>query len=249
MTLLRTFAFATLAAPLALGLAACGSSDETEGATSGEPIAPIAAPADSSWTDTVTVSDSDGYILGNPDAPIKLVEYGSLTCGACANFAATAMEPLKTEYIDSGRVSYELRNQIHNAPDLILASLVRCGTPESFHPLSEQVWANLNALLNGAQENGAALEAAMQLPENQRFAAAADAMGFLDFFAARGLSRDQAQSCLADNESVTAIADRSEAQSTELGVTSTPTFILNDRVLEERSWADLEPVLQRAGAR
>ncbi|MGB7407787.1 MAG: thioredoxin domain-containing protein [Pontixanthobacter sp.] len=245
----RTIALATLAAPLALGLAACGSEDNTEAALSGEPIAPIDAPAGAEWTETVTVSDSDGYILGNPDAPIKLIEYASLTCGACANFAATGVEPLKNEYVSSGRVSYELRNQVHNAPDLVLARLVRCGAPESFHPLSDQVWANLSQLLGGAQENGAQLEAAMQLPEDQRFAAAADAMGFLDFFSARGLSRDQAQSCLADTDSVTAIAERSDQQSQELGINSTPTFILNGKVLEERSWTDLEPLLQQAGAR
>ncbi len=248
---LRSFAIVTLVAPLALTLSACGSDagSGAQGATSGEPIAPIAAPAGSTWSEMVTVSDSDGYILGNPDAPIKLIEYASLTCGACANFAATGVTPLKADYVDTGRVSYELRNQVHNAPDLVLARLVRCGAPESFHPLSDQVWANLGALLGGAQQNGPALEAAMQLPENQRFSAAAQAMGFLDFFAARGLSRDQAQSCLADPDSLTAIAERSDAQSAELGINATPTFILNGTVLEERTWPTLEPLLQKAGAR
>ncbi len=249
MTTLRSLTLAAIASPLVLALAACGSDDVATGAISGDPIAPIAAPAGAQWVDTVTVSDSDGYVLGNPDAPIKLVEYASLTCAACASFATDGAQQLKNDYVSSGRVSYEIRNQIHNAPDLILATLVRCGQPESFHPLADQVWGNLNAVLGGAQENGAALEAAMQLPEDQRFGAAAEAMGFLDFFAARGLSRDQARTCLADTEAVTAIADRSDAQSNELGINSTPTFILNGRVLDERSWADLEPLLQQAGAR
>ncbi len=34
------------------------------------------------------MTDSDGYLLGNPDAPIKLIEYASLTCPACAAPAA-----------------------------------------------------------------------------------------------------------------------------------------------------------------
>ena len=46
-----------------------------------------------------------------------------------------------------------------------------------------------------------------------------------------------------------AIGERSDQQSDELGVNSTPTFILNGRVLDERSWDDLEAVLQAAGAR
>lgn len=245
---LRRFAYIALAAPLALGISACGSEPE-QAAANGEPVAEVPAPDGTQWVDQVQVTDADGYLLGNPDAPIKLIEYGSLTCGACANFAATGLEKLKNEYVNSGRVSFELRNQVHNPFDLVLARLVRCGAPESYHPLSDQVWANLGPLLDGAQSNPQALEAAMQLPEDQRFPAAAEAMGFLDFFAERGISRDQARTCLADNASVTAIADRSQQQSEELGVNSTPTFILNGRVLEERSWPELESALQRAGAR
>ncbi|QYU69743.1 DsbA family protein [Leptolyngbya sp. 15MV] len=246
MTSFRHLALATLALPLAL--AACGGTAE-EGATSGDPIAPIAAPAGTEWVDTVQVTEADGYLLGNPDAPIKLIEYGSLTCGACAQFTETAMEELKSKYVASGRVSLELRNQVHNGLDLMLARLVRCGAPESMHPLSEQVWLNLEQVLTTAQADQQALETAMRLPEDQRFPAAAQAAGFLDFFASRGLSRDQAATCLADTASVTAIAERSDAQSKELGISSTPTFILNGRVLDERSWPELEAALQRAGAR
>ncbi len=246
MIKLRRLALATLALPFAL--AACGDTAE-EGATSGEPIAPIAAPAGTQWVDQVQVTEADGYLIGNPDAPIKLIEYGSLTCGACAQFAATGAEELKNEYVNSGRVSFELRNQVHNGLDLVLARLVRCGAPESMQPLSDQVWLNLETVLGNAQANPQALDAAMALPEDQRFAAAADAAGFLDFFATRGLSRDQAATCLADPAAVTAIAERSDAQSKELGVTATPTFILNGKVLEERSWPEIEAALQRAGAR
>jgi len=248
MTKYRKIALAMLAAPLALGVASCGSSADNE-ALAGEPIDPIVAPEGAQWTETVNISEMDGYVLGNPDAPIKLVEYGSLTCGTCANFAASASEKIKSEYVSSGRVSYELRNQIHNGIDLVLARLVRCGQKESFHPLSDQVWFNLNNVLTRAQANPQALDGAMNLPENQRFVAVGEATGLLDFFAARGLSRDQASICLADAASVSAIADRSNTQSAELGVTGTPTFFINDRKVDGNSWGDIEPLLQQAGAR
>lgn len=248
MTISRRIAFVTLAAPLALALAACGDSAEGE-LTSGEPIEHVAAPDGQSWTDVVQVTDSDGYLLGNPDAPIKLVEYASLTCGACANFAQTGADPLKDDYVSTGVVSYELRNQVHNAFDLTLASLVRCSAPESFHPLADQVWKNFDQVMGNMQNAQAQLANVGQLPENERFVAIADAAGFLDFFAARGISRDQAAACLSDNEAVMAIGTRSDQQSEELNVTATPTFILNGRQLDERSWTDLEAVLQAAGAR
>ncbi len=197
----------------------------------------------------VQVTDADGYLMGNPDAPIKLIEYGSLTCGACANFAQTGADALKEDYVSTGVVSFELRNQVHNAFDLTLAALVRCSAPESFHPLADQVWKNFNDVMGQMQGAQAQLANLSDVPDEQRFVAIADAAGFLDFFAARGISRDQAAACLADSEDVMAIGDRSQQQSDELGVNSTPTFILNGRVLEERSWEDLESVLQTAGAR
>ncbi len=247
MTISRRFAFATFAAPLALALSACGGSEAGE--LSGEPLEAVSAPDGQEWTDVVEVTEADGYLLGNPDAPLKLVEYASLTCGACANFAQTGATPLKEEYVSTGMVSYELRNQVHNAFDLTLARLARCSAPESFHPLADQVWVNFNDVMGGMQAAQSQLANVGELPEDQRFVAIADAAGFLDFFAARGVSRDQAASCLADSEAVMAIGERSDQQSEELGINATPTFILNGRVLEQRSWDDLEAVLQDAGAR
>ena len=250
MTTFRRIALMTFAAPLALSLAACGDSATADGEIAeGEPIAAIAAPAGQSWADTATVSEYDGYIIGNPDAPIKLVEYASLTCGACAAFSTDAAEALRDKYVNSGVVSYEIRNQVHNGIDLVLARLVRCGQPESFHPLAEQVWTNLGPIMQTAQSNPQALEAAMTLPEDQRFAAVGQASGLYEFFAARGLSVNQANTCLADNASVMAIADRSEKQSEEFNVTGTPTFFINGTRVDGTSWTVVEPLLQRAGAR
>lgn len=248
---LRKLALAALIAPLALGLASC---DSAEDAATGEvpeaaPIAPIAAPQNTQWADTVTVTPEDGYVIGNPDAPIKLMEYASLTCGHCAQFSGEASADLREKYVNSGRVSYEMRNQVHNGIDLVLGRMVRCSAPESFHALSEQVWANLETLLGAAQANPQGLEAAMQLPEAQRFPAVAEVAGLYDFFAARGVSEDQARTCLADFASVQKIADNSQKQSEELNVTGTPTFFINGKNVGTQSWDTLEPMLQRAGAR
>lgn len=253
MTPFRKIAFATLAAPLALGLAACGSNGGEDGVASGEPIAPIAAPEGTSWADVTTVSESDGYILGNPEAPIKVIEYASLTCPACAAFATNGpAEELKEEYVNSGRVSYELRNQIHGPHDLALATLVRCGAKESLHPLSDQVWMNLQSLLNPIFENQDAVQQSLALPPEQRLVRLAEIGGFYEFFKARGLSEDQARQCLADEAVYTKIAENSDTQSRELNVTGTPTFFINGSKIDtggSAPWDVVEPLLQQAGAR
>lgn len=248
--LLRRAALAALIVPMTLGLAACGSKDAAgSGAEKGEKIASIAPPAGKTWADTVTVTPEDGYRLGNPDAPIKLIEYASLTCPHCADFSQKAAASLRDKYVASGVVSYELRNQVHDGLDLTMAMLVRCGTPESMIPLSEQVWGNLTTIVQGVQANGPKLEAAMKTTESGRYKAIADAAGLTDFFAARGISHDQAATCLAKPGFAEGIAERSSKQSEELGVDGTPTFFLNGRKLTEQTWEALEPVLQNAGAR
>lgn len=246
--MLRTAPFALAAA---LALAACNSEEATaDGAVAeGAPVAAVAAPAGQEWIDVASRTADDGYLVGNPDAPIKLMEYGSLTCGACANFTQTGFEALREKYINTGKVSFELRNQVHNGIDLVLARLVRCSTPDAMVPLAEQVWLNFEEVLAGAQAAAPQLEAAMALPENQRYAAVAQAAGLFPFFASRGISEDQARTCLADAKAVQAIAERSEKQSEELKVNGTPTFFINGRNLGSLDWATLEPMLQRAGAR
>ncbi|AZI34565.1 hypothetical protein NT2_02_01500 [Caenibius tardaugens NBRC 16725] len=249
--LLRRAALVALIAPLSLGLAACGSKDSPAGtAEKGEKIAAIAPPAGKQWADVITVTPEDGYRMGNPDAPLKLVEYASLTCPHCAHFSAEGGAKLREQYVASGVVSYELRNQIHDGLDLTMAMLTRCGTPESYIALSEQVWANQEAIVQGVQANGEKVEAAMKL-ENQsaRYKAIADAAGLTEFFAARGISRDQAATCLAKPGFAEAIVQRSTKQSEELGIDGTPSFLLNGSKIEPQTWEALEPVLQSAGAR
>ncbi len=237
-----------LAAPIALALAACsGDTDETV-VTDGEAGETIAAPDGTSWEETVTISEQDGYILGNPDAPIKLVEYASHTCGGCAGFAATAKPSIK-EYVATGMVSFEQRNLVRDPIDLTIATLVRCGPKENMQTLSDMAWGELQQTFANVNANGAAYEAAGRMPLEQRFVGIAQAAGLIDFFAARGISADQQRACLSDTAKIESIANNSSAQAQELGINSTPTFILNGEKVNTISWQSLEPMLQRAGAR
>ena len=43
----------------------------------------IAAPAGANWTETVARTPEGGFRMGNPNAPVKLVEYGARTCPTC----------------------------------------------------------------------------------------------------------------------------------------------------------------------
>ena len=240
-----------LLAPVALALTACGSNegDAPAAVPSGEAIAAAPAPAGQSWTETAAATPEGGFVVGNPNAPLKLVEYASHTCSHCADFSAEAAAPLD-EYVASGRVSYELRNQIHDGLDLAIAVLVRCsGEPAAFHPLTKQAWASFAEIIQTAQANGPAVEAAMNTTGPQRLQRVADSAGLIDFFAARGIAREQALQCLGNEQVAQTIAQNSNEQSERLGVTGTPTFFLNGARIDGTSWEGVNAALQRAGAR
>jgi protein-disulfide isomerase len=251
MTVLRSLAFATLAAPLALGLAACGSNDDSApgAAPTGEAVAAVPAPAGQMWSDVVSATPDGGMRMGNPNAPIKLVEYGSLSCPQCAKLSNDGMKTLVDKYVKSGKVSYEFRSfPIHGIIDVPLTVMVRCADPAAFFPLVEQIYSDQQALMTRAEAANAQAQAASQLPPNQRFAALADAFGLTDWFAARGLSKDQAHACLADTSAAERIAKEGQKWSDD-GVNQTPTLVLNGTTLEAAEWKELEPILQNAGAR
>ncbi|OJW71469.1 MAG: protein-disulfide isomerase [Sphingomonadales bacterium 63-6] len=250
MKTLRQFATLSLAIPLTLALAACGSKDEKEGELPvSEPIAHIAPPAGQQWADVSAETPEGGFRLGNPDAPLKLVEYASHTCSHCADFSVEGAEKLRDKYVASGVLSYEIRNLIREPLDLTIATLARCSGPQAFHPLAEQAWANLGPIFDTANKNKEVYAAAMEKTGGARFQGIAEAAGLYDFFAQRGISRDQAMQCLSDVNKITEIVNRSDKDSKDLEITGTPTFFLNGKRIEFTTWDAVEPVLQNAGAR
>jgi protein-disulfide isomerase len=238
-----------LAAPLLLGLAACSQKDEgAAAAAGGAPIAKIAPPAGKAWADVITQTADGDYVMGNPKAPLKLIEFASLTCSHCAEFSEKGLPRLRDEYIASGRVSLEFRNFIRDPFDATMAMLTRCGSPENYFALTEQVYANQAAILTGLGPVSKALQNA-NVPQGQVFSVIGTRGGLVDFFAARGIAKDQAAMCLAKAEAATKLADGVKVASEKYNITGTPSFILNGTNIEVAAWETLEPILQKAGAR
>ena len=63
--------------------------------------------------------------LGSEDAPIKIKEYFSLTCGHCANFHTNTLPRLKDKYIDKGKIQLEFVDYPLDRLAVIAAALAR----------------------------------------------------------------------------------------------------------------------------
>jgi protein-disulfide isomerase len=211
-------------------------------------IAPAAASAQApaarqDWSRAVTATAEGGYRIGNPEAPVKLVEYASLTCPHCASFAVESKSHLIANHVRTGRVSYEFRNYILNGIDAAATLLSRCAAPDRFFPLTQQLfesqddWSNRIRALSAAEKSRI-----MGLPQAEAYAQVVQAAGLLDIAAQHGVTPERGRACIGDAAAVSQL-ERMASAAEALGVEGTPTFFLNGRKLDVNTWAQIEPLL------
>ena len=70
--------------------------------------------------------DASAKVLGDPNAPVTIIEYASLSCPHCAKFHAERLPWLKESFIETGRAKLEFRDFPLNAPALMGAMLAHC---------------------------------------------------------------------------------------------------------------------------
>lgn len=243
----------TVSSITALALAACGSPSGTAGdAGSEQPVAAkVAAPAGKAWSDVAAKSADGGLVIGNPEAPIKVIEFASLTCGACAQFSADSAGELKKDFIDTGRVSFELRHFLRNPIDLLAASAIKCAPLDRQYALTSNIFANQSELFAGAETGGEAAQTAMaSQADPQRFAKAADALGISGMFQSRGMATDQVKACLGNTAEVEKLVTENNKWTETFQISGTPTFVINGQVAEGvLAWAALRDRLKTMGAR
>src|SRR6478609_4783967 len=199
---------------LLIALAACSKKDETPAPTG--PVAAVAPPAGKQWTEVVAATPEGGMRMGNPDAPIKIVEYASYTCPHCKLFETEGAEPLQKKYISTGRVSWEFRSFLIHGPDAAVTMLMNCRGPAPFFPLSQQLYAAQDDWLGKMVEMTPAEQTALQsLPPSEQFKRLAEKGDLYGFFGVRGLPRAQADACMSDQAAIDKLTAAQERASTQ----------------------------------
>lgn len=185
--------------------------------------------------------------MGNPDAPVKLVEYLSLTCSHCAEFAAQGTPRLLQDYVRTGRLSLEYRNFVLNAYDLAASFLSRCAAPQDYFALNHAILAGQEQWMGRVQALTA--EQRQQLQGLQPIQGMQRIVGWtgLDAIAARhGINAAEARACLSNQAGLDRIIAMREAGD-QLGIQGTPSFAINGRLAANvHNWESLEPLLQAA---
>jgi protein-disulfide isomerase len=236
-------AYVLLATAAIFASAACNAEKGTN-ANTNAPIEAVAAPNGGDWTKTVVATPEGGYLMGNPNADVKLVEYGSLTCPHCAEFAEKGAPQLIDKYVKTGRVSFEFRNFLRDGLDMSMSLIARCAGPERFFPLSDAMFKDQRQFFERAQA---------ATPEQQQAASASPAgfaqlAGLQQWAAQRGVPSAKSNACLADQAMQDKLVQVSNDVTTQFpGFSGTPSFVINGKLLEQTaSWDKLEPQIRDA---
>lgn len=207
------------------------------------------APEGRDWATVVTRTPETGYRMGNPAAPVKLVEFGSRTCPHCAAFAATGMQPLIDKYVRTGKVSFEFRDWLRDGGDVSAALIGRCKGAEGFFPLLDAEFRSQPKIWAGeANQTKQQAAAVANAPEAEQAYILAKQIGYLDFATAQGIDDAKAHQCLRDTGTSDEIATMNARAKQDYKLSGTPTFLVNGKKVEADTWPTLEPLLKAAGA-
>ena len=237
------------AAVAVVAIAGCNSKPgdaKTNAAVKWQQVAP---PRGGNWTMVVNATPAGGFMMGNPNAKVKLVEYGSLTCPHCKAFDDEGVPTLIGKYVKSGQVSWEFRNYVRDPFDLTASLIARCNGAKSFFPLMRALYDNQMGWVGKIQATPQAqLESLQNLPPTKEFVQAAKFAGLQDFAAARGVPVAKSNQCLGNENSINQLVQMtSDATNQFPNFPGTPTFVINGKMVENTAtWALLEPQLKKA---
>ena len=246
-----------LAAAAILASSGCNAkngSDSGASAADTEETVAVKPPANGDWTTVVTPTAAGGYRMGDPNAKVKLVEYGSMTCPHCAAFDQAAFEPLTQKYVKGGKISYEFRNYVRDPFDIAASLIARCNDPKSFFPLTDGLYKDQKTWVGKLQAAPQDQIAGLQnLGPDKQFVEIARLADLQKWAAMRGVPTAKSTACLTNQASVDKLVQmNSDTTSQYPDFQGTPTFVLNGKmvdlgpVTEAQVWPALESKLQAA---
>jgi protein-disulfide isomerase len=234
-----------------LALAGCNKKNETQGTAVGNETVTITQatpPPGGTWADVVNAT-SDGFMMGNPSAKVKLLEIASLGCPYCKRFEDEGV-PHLLDHVKSGQVSWEFRPYlIHGPVDMAANLIVRCNGTKTFFPLAQALYKDQAVWMAKVETTPQDKLAQIQnLPTNQIFVAIANLAGLQDWAAARGVPQAKSNQCLSDQKMIDReVQVTSNVNSQYPDFKGTPSFIINGKLLPETgTWDKLQPQLDAA---
>ena len=151
-------------------------------------------------------------VMGAEDAPVTVIEYMSLTCPHCANFHTDVLPDIMKTYVDTGKVRIIFRDYPLDGVALQAAVVTHCmaeAGPKRYYGFVQMLF----------QQQG-------------RWARDADPIAQVGKLARLGgMNQESFESCLAQEDIITSVLRSRQQGETEFDIQSTPSFVINGRVM------------------
>jgi protein-disulfide isomerase len=161
-------------------------------------------------------------VEGSPDAKIKLVEYFSLTCPACAEFHTEVYPKIKEKYIDKGLVQMEYRDFPLDQWGLRAAALARCLEPKYYGAMVDVL---LKQQSNWARSKNV-LESLLKIGQ------------------LAGLNEKNAQACMSNEKLLDGIISVRMTGNKKHNVNTTPSFLIDGEKIQAFEFSDFEALFK-----
>ncbi len=164
-------------------------------------------------------------VLGNPDAPVTIVEYASFTCPHCATFHRDVLPMIKKNYVDSGKVKLVMREVYFDRFGLWAGMLAHCSGETRYFGVADMLFRKQKEWLAGGNPQ----EAADNLRKIGR---------------AAGMSDDDLDACFANEELARALIEHYRTTAGADEIDGTPSFVINGQKYPNMSYEDFVKVIE-----
>lgn len=203
-------------------LAALAASAVLLGGALSAPAA-LAGQADASVETTEEGALLGIHAQGDPDAPVTIIEYLSLTCPHCANWHETVYPEVKEELIDTGKAKLELREVYFDRFGLFAGMMARCaGDPKRYFGFMDLILEKQDQWTRA--ENP--LEALQRLGRQG------------------GLTDDRIEACLTDRDFQKTLVEMYAGYREDPRLTGTPTLIVGEDKIENPTFENIAAAVE-----
>lgn len=187
-----------------------------------------AAPLGTAFAGNLPRIGSADRTIGDPRAPVTVVEYGSLACPHCAEWQMSNWYAFKEQYVDTGRVRFVFRDMLTEpvTEATQAAAIARCSAPEQYFEVLHTFYRWQSTARNFG-------------PVSEWYDRA---------IAVSGRSREEINACVQDPATLAAIREAMTG-GIAAGVTKTPTFFVNGKVVADGSLETLGAAIDEASGR
>ena len=163
-------------------------------------------------------------VLGDESAPVTIIEYSSFTCPHCKSFHLGALQDLKTNYIDTGKVKFVFREVYFDRFGLWAGMVARCGGPDRYFGITDLIFEQQSDWVAGGDP--------AQIAANLR-----------TIGKTAGISGDDLEQCLNDSGKAQAMVAVYQQNVEADDVRATPSFVINGENYSNMNYADFAEII------